>query len=240
MSLDKVVGGLFGDGGADESMERADASSAAQTAVLQRQAALYDELLKVGQEEREYYKKNYRPVEEQMIATAAAGVKPDYEGITDLGGQASQEVGRQFDVARGSAVRELTRRGVNVGSGQMRSLRTSTALAEAGAKAGAFTRANIEEADKRRTERKYAEETTYNRRADVTRTGRGVMASGTSNLSAAAGGLTSVAGGYGSQAGQYRDLAGQQGEAAGSAIGNLINAGIKIYGISQGVPPVPA
>lgn len=236
MSINKI----FGDGGAKKSMKKANKASAAQEAVLKRQAALYDELLKVGQEEREYYKKNYRPVEEQMIKTAGAGVKPDYEGITNLGGQASQEVGRQFDVARGSAVRELTRRGVTVGSGQMRSLRTSTALAEAGAKAGAFTRANIEEADKRRTERKYADETTYNRRRDVTGVGRGVQALGTQRLSAAAGGLTSVAGGYGSQADRYRDLAAEQGNAAGGAIGNLINAGIKIYGISQGVPPIPA
>lgn len=224
-----LISALVGDGGASKSLDQADRLTGQQGALLNQQAAIYSELLKVGKQEREYYLKNYRPVENQLIGQARKGLKPDYEGITNTGAMASREVGRQYDVAQGSYIRGLSRRGVDMDSGERKNMDLSLKMAEAADRAGAFTRGNIDEADKRRTERKYAEEMTYNRRANLVGVGRGVSTTGVNTVSQAASGLGSSASGYGNQASELRTLGQNQAIAAGDSVASVINAGLGLY-----------
>lgn len=238
MSIDKIAGGLFGGDKADKTYKQQKQAMAKQSQYLDQEAGLYNELGAIGREQLDYYQKTYRPVEEKFVAKSAEPVLPDYEGITDLSGQASHEVGRQYDIARESGVRDLTRRGSDPDSATFKSFQLSSRLGEAAAKSGAITRAKILEEDKKRTERKYADEMTYNRLGTATEVGRGVQAGATRGLSAAAGGIGNVAAGYGSQAGEYGKIAGEQADAAGGLASSLFSLGTKLYLGSLGVPPV--
>ncbi|MCP5230920.1 MAG: hypothetical protein H6948_02300 [Zoogloeaceae bacterium] len=231
----KLVGAIVGDGGSGQTFDNADDLMAAQTRLLDQQKGIYDYLLNVGKQDRNYYLQAYRPVEQQAINTAKAGVAPDYEGIRNLGAQAAQRVGEQYDIARGSAIRDIRRLNPRTAasSAPIRSLIASTYMGEAADKAGAFTRGQIEEDAAKRQERKYAEETTYKRRADTAALGKGVNSAGVNTISSAAGGVGSNASATGNQAQNLYSLGERQAAAAGDSVASWIGAGNRLYSLAS-------
>lgn len=262
-----IVGG--GDDASDRNASAAiDRKKAAKN--LDSASAIYSALRGMGATEVQTYRKNYKPVENQAIGTAKKGLTArvlnpklyqrarDYEGITDMRGAASRDVGRQFDISRGALTRDLSRYGVTMDSGAGTTALQSNALAEAAAKAGAMTRAGVDEATARREERRYAGEQDFNRRAYldsenerrkqlaesetfrrrslIGQQGRKVYDTAVGTISGAAGGLTGVGNAFNGQATNMQNSADAASSSWGSGVGDLIQAGMSIYDKFSGAP----
>lgn len=239
---------IFGGGGGDDS-KMGQYAEAAQSRLLDQQRSMLSFLETVG---RTQYKRHaaifnkweaqQAKVGQQATKTAKRGVKPDYKGITNLGAQAAQDVGQQFTIARRGLRDDAARRGITMGDPTGVSTRASVDLAEAAAKAGAVTRADIEEGTMKRNERKYAEELTFNRRQQQGAAARGGAQTGVPTLSGVASGAGSAASGYGNMAGAAYDRAAAGADAGGEALSGIFQLSAKILPtvMSGGtVPPVP-
>ncbi|MBX9609679.1 MAG: hypothetical protein K2Y51_25950 [Gammaproteobacteria bacterium] len=239
MSIDKILGGGGGggDGDADEAFDLSRQTLEKQKELLNKAGTIYEDLRMKGRSQMARWLKAGKPIEDRFLATARRGLAPDYRGITNMRGAASREVGRQFGIARQSLMRDLGRYGIAPGSGSGISALGSNALAEAAARAGAMTRANVEEQDKRREERRYAESETFKRRGVAAEYGAGRYDAGANMLSVAGNGLTAGAAAFGGISKDMRNFAQEQAQTSGGGLGDLIKTGIQIYGMTQGAPP---
>lgn len=168
-----------------------------------------------------------RNLERKMATEADAGVKADYEGITNLGGQASEEVSRAMEAQRGAGERTLARRGLTPLAGASEENNRVLRLDEARLRAGAITRANMVEGRERRAERKYADEETWARRGEIVRLGARpsapgappvpTVSTGQDTRNSAMTGLTDVAA---AQAARSRQLAQEQ-DSAWETVGTV-------------------
>lgn len=123
--------------------------------------ALQQQQLDEAKKRREDYDKNYKPIEDQFLASIKKGVQPDYEQITN---DVIGDVNSQLEGAEAARLRQMQRSGVNPNSGRADALGRQLSLSRGLALAGGINKA-------RRTESNRAEELNYARQNDAVQVG---------------------------------------------------------------------
>lgn len=128
-----VIGGLgaagaFGGGGGGGGSTGVQASNAAA-----------DKAAQISQDQWDYFKQNYEPLESSLIDDAKAAGSP--EEYARARGAANADVTGAFDSARKTSLNRMQSYGINPGSPAFQSAAASTDIAEGAAKAGAETQA---------------------------------------------------------------------------------------------------
>lgn len=153
------VGASIGLGVASFVGGKSDAKKA--RALQQQQLALQAEQLAFA---KQRYAKNealYGETKQKLVDAANEGVTADLQGVTD---RASADVSQAFEKSRGETDRNLARMGINPNSGRAMAVREGDSVAKAAAESGMINKS-------RRDEKRYAEDTTWNRREAVSRLG---------------------------------------------------------------------
>lgn len=202
VSATLAAGSLFGGIASSRSSKKA-----------QKEAnAIARETLDFAKKRYSDFKTNYGDLELMVIDGAKKGVVADLSGVT---ARAVGDVATQFTNAEGAQRREQQRLGINPNSGRADSMGRQTALSKALATAGNVTL-------NRETERRDAEEKTWNRRTAVNQLGVNQM-----NL--AAGEVTNannqLMNNYNNAAAQKAAQAGALFGAAGTAAGIGLSGG---------------
>jgi hypothetical protein len=157
-----AAGKVFGGG------KEADRSSKAQ-------AGYYNKLGNIADEQFSTWLNTYAPLEKEVVAGAREGIKADYEGVTS---RASADVMQAFSKARGVTLRNRERYGLNPADGRFQGVDRGLEVAQASADAGAVNSA-------REGERRYVDDTNFNRRYAVANLGRGLLNGATAGTAAA-------------------------------------------------------
>lgn len=126
-----------------ESGKRADAAAegAAASAEVQNQIALRQQ--DMADEQYNYYKDTYQPLEQEIVAESRESMDPSLEI-----GQASSDVKTSYGQARDAELRGLTRMGVNPNSGRSLSRSNQYSMSQGAADATARNSARTSVADK--------------------------------------------------------------------------------------------
>lgn len=176
-----VVGGIV----SDRASKRQQGALDAQTEIARQQ-------LEMAREQWDYYKTNYQPIEQDVIADARASGTPERQEAA--AGRAVADVRQQYGISRGTAKRGLERYGLNPSDPTYQSMLLDSNLGEAATSAGS---ANLA----RENERNLG----YTKMIQALSLGKGLPTDASANLSRASAGYGNVAAGYG---GIYRqDLA---------------------------------
>lgn len=215
---------MFGDDGSEQAGEYYGQSAA----LTQAQADLAREQLKQAQEQWDYWKQLFLPVQRQLSADqlstylpfqraqveqyqnlfmpyenqlfqqAMEGIKPDYEGVM---GRASADVAQAFDKNLEASNRNMMRYGINPNSGRFVNMNRGLSIAESAADAGARTMAY-------EREKKRVEDTNWNRQLGLYQAKRGVGtgAMPTDMSGNAMGLMNSASSGLNTAAGNYLGL----------------------------------
>lgn len=190
---------------------------------IRAQTKLIEQITQIAKEDWDRFKQVYQPLENELVADVRQGVQPDYEGLDARPGTAARDVTDQYERSRNVLMRNLGRYGGRPDSGQFRETMRIMGTDEARDRAAAATRARFDVEDQKRTERKYADETTFNRQSGVLSLGRGLPSQSASNLSAAASGLSDVARQQGGRANLFADATAGAADALGGSIYDLVN-----------------
>lgn len=149
-----------------------------------RAADAADRQADLAEEQWEYYKENYQPLETELISEAQKGVDPNLEAS-----KASADVIQSFDKAREMEGRELGRYGINPNSGRFVGSNRASTINQSVADAGAQTKG-----------RRYAKEATFARRLDVANMGKGIPSQVSASLYRSGAQNQNLAGMYGNDA----------------------------------------
>lgn len=155
------------------------------------------------------YKALYGNTEKMLVADAEKGVVADLNGVTN---RAATDVASQFANAENARLRNMQRMGINPNSGRADALASQAGIAQSLAAAGSIT-AN------RETERRNAEQQTWNRRDSVTRLGAGLMSGAAGGMDSANAGMVNT---LNNQSAAQAAQAGQMFGAAGTMLGGMI------------------
>lgn len=178
------VGGYLSDKEKRKAQGKADAASG-QSLDLQRQQLLE------AQKRREDYDKNYKPIEDQFLASVKKGVDPNLEQVTsDVIG----DVNSQYAGSEAARLRQMGRLGVNPNSGRADAMGRQLSLSRGLALAGGINNA-------RRTEINRAEDLTYARQNDAVQIGTNKLNQAQSNVNSAANSLSQT---YANNANKYQ------------------------------------
>lgn len=153
------VGASLGLGAASFIGGKSDAKKA--RALQQQQLALQAEQLAFAKKRYAKNEKLYGETKQLLVDAANEGVTADLQGVTD---RASADVSQAFEKSRGETDRNLARMGINPNSGRAMAVREGNSVAKAAAESGMINKS-------RRDEKRYAEDTTWNRRESVSRLG---------------------------------------------------------------------
>lgn len=167
------VGGLLSGKEQDKQQKAADAANNQSLALQQQQ-------LDEAKKRREDYETNYKPIEDQFLASVKKGVQPDYEQITN---DVIGDVNTQFEGSEAARLRQIQRMGVNPNSGRADALGRQLSLSRGLALAGGINKA-------RRTESNRAEELTYARQNDAVQVGVNKLNNAQSSVNSAANSLS--------------------------------------------------
>lgn len=171
-----VIGGVGGFLGGKEQKKGQKAADAANNQSL----ALQQQQLESAKKREEDYDKNYKPIEDQFLASVKKGVDPNLEQVTsDVIG----DVNSQFEGSEAARLRQMGRLGVNPNSGRADAMGRQLSLSRGLALAGGINNA-------RRTEIKRAEDLTYARQNDAVQIGTNKLNNAQSNVSSAANSLS--------------------------------------------------
>jgi len=155
-----------------------------QGAAMAHQMQLADKQAAIAQDQYDYYKGTYRPLETALVSEAYAGINPEkYTGL------ASNDVIQSFDKARGMAVRSLSRYGVNPNSGNFAATTNNHYIAQAAAESAA-----------RNKSRMGVDDINWNRKLSVAGLGRGLPANAMTGMGNAGSQYGSAAAAYGANA----------------------------------------
>lgn len=176
------VGASIGLGVAGMAMGRSDAKKS--RALMEQQLQLQREQLAFSKRRYDENQAMYGGLKQTLVDGANEGVNADLQGVTD---RASADVAQSFDKAQGEAARGLSRYGINPNSGRAIALQTGLGMGKAATEANAINKS-------RREESRYAADTTWNRRFDVTRMGVGELSGAANDVSAAYSGLSNTYG----------------------------------------------
>ncbi len=185
------------------------ASSRSSKKTAKQALALQREQFEFQKQRYNEYKALYGNTEKMLVADAEKGVVADLNGVTN---RAATDVASQFANAENARLRNMQRMGINPNSGRADALASQAGIAQSLAAAGSIT-AN------RETERRNAEQQTWNRRDSVTRLGANQMAGAVSGMDRANTGMANT---LNDQSSQQASQAAQMFEAAGTALGGLI------------------
>ena len=186
---------------ASKSIDQQGDALAAQNAIAQQQ-------MDMAQEQYDYYKTTYRPLEEEIVANAGLSDAEQQEMVTKAG-LTTQSA---FDSAEASRNRNLQRMGINPNSGAYAENTRKSAISKAVAKANS-----------QNTARAQAEEMDYNQKVAAVGLGKGLP-------TAAAGLMSSASSNYANQASAYGLNAEMYGKQASSAA----QLGMGIAGAAMG------
>lgn len=152
-----VIGGVSGFLGGKEQDKQQKAADNASNQSL----ALQQQQLDESKKRREDYETNYKPIEDQFLASVRKGVQPDYEQVTN---DVIGDVNTQLAGSEAARLRQMQRMGVNPNSGRADALGRNLSLTRGLALAGGINQA-------RRTESNRAEDLTYARQNDAVQVG---------------------------------------------------------------------
>lgn len=171
-----VIGGISGlaSGSAQNKGQKAADAANNQSLALQQQQ------LDEAKKRREDYDTNYKPIEDQFLASVKKGVQPDYEQITN---DVIGDVNTQFEGSEAARLRQMQRMGVNPNSGRADASGRQLSLSRGLALAGGINKA-------RRTESNRAEELTYARQNDAVQVGVNKLNNAQSSVNSAANSLS--------------------------------------------------
>lgn len=155
----------------------------------------------------------YGETKRKLVDAANEGVTADLQGVTD---RASADVAQSFQKDEEATARGLSRYGINPNSSRAMAARTGVGTMKAAAEAGLVNTS-------RRNEKRYAEDTTWNRRADVSRMGVAELTDNANAVSQAYSGLSGSAGAAAARAGASADSAYQ-------TAGQFAGMGLSMYG----------
>lgn len=196
------VGGLLSGKEQDKQQKAADAANNQSLALQQQQ-------LDEAKKRREDYETNYKPIEDQFLASVKKGVQPDYEQITN---DVIGDVNTQFEGSEAARLRQIQRMGVNPNSGRADALGRQLSLSRGLALAGGINKA-------RRTESNRAEELTYARQNDAVQVGVNKLNNAQSSVNSAANSLSQT----------YVNQASQSQANANSAASSWADLGGTVY-----------
>ncbi len=186
---------------ASKSIDQQGDALAAQNAIAQQQ-------MEMAQEQYDYYKTTYRPLEEEIVANAGLSDSEQQEMVTKAG-LTTQSA---FDSAEASRNRNLQRMGINPNSGAYAENTRKSAISKAVAKANS-----------QNTARAQAEEMDYSQKAAAVGLGKGLP-------TAAAGLMSSASSNYANQASAY----GLNAQMYGQQASNSMQLGMGIAGAAMG------
>lgn len=202
------VGGMMAMGGVSAVAGIAGSKSSKK---IQKEAnAIAREGLEFNKERYYSYKKLYGGLEKQLVADAKEGVKADLAGVTN---RAAADVTQQFAGAEETRLRNDQRLGINPNSGRAEAGARRLGMGKAAAEAFSVTNG-------RETERRNADEKTWQRRATVTGLGISQMTGAASGVNAANNNLQqSYQNSANAQQAQANQLYGTAGQLAGMGLG---------------------
>lgn len=125
--------------------------------LMRKQLALQKESLAFAKTRYNEAQALYGETRQKLVDAANEGVSADLQGVTD---RASADVAQSFQKAQEETDRNLSRYGINPNSGRAMAAKAGTGVAKAAAESGLINAS-------RRDEKRYADETTWNRRAFV-------------------------------------------------------------------------
>ena len=170
--------------GGSIAMDYLDDSDDLQADALSQQNAISRDQQKMAREQWDYYKANYQPLEEGVIADAKAAGTPERQEAA--AGRAVADVRQQYGISRDVAKRGMERYGLNPSDPTYQSMLLDSNLGEAAATAGS---ANLA----RENERNLG----YTKMIQALSLGKGLPTDAAANLSRASAGYGNVAAGYG-------------------------------------------
>lgn len=194
-----IVGGLSGKKSAKKAQKEAN--------------AIARETLEFNKERYYSYKKLYGGLEKQLVADAKEGVKADLAGVTN---RAAADVTQQFANSEEERLRNAQRLGLNPNSGRAEAGARKVGMGKATAEAFAITNG-------RETERRDADEKTWDRRATVTGLGISQMNGAASGVNSASSNLQQS---YQNSANAKNAEANQLFGVAGSIVGMGLGGGL--------------
>lgn len=200
-----VIGGLGGFLGGKEKkkgQKAADQANAQSMALQQQQLA-------DAKKRTEDYDKNFKPVENQWLASIRQGVNPDYDQITN---SVIGDVNTQFAGAESARLRQMQRLGVNPNSGRADSLGRNLSLSRALALSGGINHAS-------RQEKNRAEDLNYARQSDAVQVGVNKLNGAQLSVNSAANSLSQT----------YANKANQAQANAGNAANNWADLGSTVF-----------
>lgn len=167
-------------------------ASKRQRGALDAQTEIAMQQLEMAREQWDYYKTNYQPLEQDIIADARKSGTPEAQEAA--AGRAVAGVRQQFGISRDTAQRGLERYGLNPSDPTYQSMLLDSNLSEAATSAGSANAA-------REGERNLG----YTKMIQALSLGKGLPTEASANMARASAGYGNVAAGYG---GVYRqDLA---------------------------------
>lgn len=200
-----VIGGIGGlaSGNAQDKAQKASDKASSQSLALQQQQ------LASAKKREDDYDKNYKPIEDQFLASVKKGVDPNLEQVTsDVIG----DVNSQFIGSEAARLRQMGRLGVNPNSGRADAMGRQLSLSRGLALAGGINNA-------RRTEANRAEDLTYARQNDAVQIGTNKLNSAQSSVNSAASSLSQT----------YADKANQYQAEGNAAANNWADLGSTVY-----------
>lgn len=189
MAVGAAIGGVaLGAISSNKANKNASKSIDQQGGALAAQNAIAQQQLDMAQEQYNYYKTTYRPLEEEIVSNAGLSDAEQQEMVTTAG-LTTQSA---FDSAEASRNRNLQRMGVNPNSGAYAENTRKSAISKAVAKANS-----------QNTARSQAEEMDYNQKVAAVGLGKGLSSSAAGLMSSASSNYANQASAYGLQANMY-------------------------------------
>ena len=182
-------------------------AASSQTQAIESQSEISSRQMDMSDEQYEYYKSNYRPMEEDIVANA--GISDDEQ--KEIVSTAGLNTELAFNSADAGRDRTLQRMGVNPNSGAYAESTRKSAITKAVAKSSAEN-----------TARSQAEQMDYSQRVAAVGLGKGVMSSSESLMNSASAGYANQASAYGAQAQMY-----------GQGLSNTMQLGMGIAGAAM-------
>lgn len=182
---------------ADRAADNQESAIAAQNAIAEREVVM-------AEDQYQYYKDTYRPLEEEIVANAGL-TRAEQQEMVASAGLTTQTA---FDSAEAQRNRSVQRMGINPNSGAYASNTRKSAISKAVAKANS-----------QNTARATAEQMDFSQKSAAVGMGKGLPGSAGALLNSASNSYGQAAQGYGMQAQMYGNSAAQSAQLGLTVLG---------------------